>query len=151
MRFNIQAMHAARRCLGTAQYSASSSSPSTHELRLAKKLLASLHAALSNDGLLNEGVVKEAGVSFHDVRLSNDGSKASVLYSSWRDDPSVAERALLEHTSRLKQVASRALKSRRMPYLEFVSAQDDAVAAKREAREEIFRRLDEVRRDRGGE
>ena len=154
----ISTLHAVRRCLQRLQrlerferferferspYSTASGGKDASRRR---KLLSALHAAVTNDGVLHDGIVKEAGISFQDVRLSKDGSKAFVLWSSWRDDgdPSVAARALVEHTSRLKQVVSRALKSRRTPYLEFVSALDEGLAAKREGVDELLRRLDAV-------
>lgn len=101
-----------------------------------------LLAALSNDGILSDALVKDAGISFVDVRVTKDGSKAFVLWTSWKDDVSGAQGILAANTSRLKQVASRAMKGRRTPYLEFVSAQDDAVHSRRLERDELVQRLD---------
>jgi ribosome-binding factor A len=114
------------------------------EKRNSRNVMNALLAALSNDGILSESIVKDAGISFVDVRLSKDGSRAFVLWSSWKDDVAGAHRILAENTSRLKRVAARAIKGKRTPFLEFISDRDDEVSSRRLERDELVRRLDEL-------
>ena len=112
--------------------------------RNSRNVMNALLAALSNDGILSERIVKDAGISFVDVRLSKYGSRAFVLWSSWKEDVAGAHGILAENTSRLKRVAARAMRGKRIPFLEFVSDRDDEVSARRLERDELVRRLDEL-------
>ena len=131
---------ASRRCASTSDNSHWGATPG----RNSRNVMNALLAALSNDGILSERIVKDAGISFVDVRLSKDGSRAFVLWSSWKEDVAGAHGILAENTSRLKRVAARAMRGKRIPFLEFVSDRDDEVSARRLERDELVRRLDEL-------
>ena len=119
------------------------------ERKHSRNVMNALLAALSNDGILSESIVKDAGYSFVDVQLSKDGSRAFVLWSSWKDDVTGAHRVLAENTSRLKRVAARAMKGKRTPFLEFVSDREDEVSSRRLDRDELVRRLDALAAEQG--
>jgi ribosome-binding factor A len=110
------------------------------------RVIKAIRAVLENNDALFECLVKDAGISIRDIRMSPDNSKAYILWDTYKeDDVDGAERVLKEHMPELKRLVSKKLAAKRVPYLEFIGHHQDSVQQSKSEYERLQRALDRIK------
>jgi len=101
---------------------------------------------LERDGVLAQAIVKDAGISVRDVRMSQDNSKAFILWDTYIENVQGAGQILRENTGKIKHLVSRQLNCKRVPFLEFIGYHDVSVQQSEQEYILLMKKLDEIQK-----
>jgi len=94
--------------------------------------------------VLTEAIVKDAGISLRDVHMSQDNSKAFILWDTYRENVHGAEQTLKENTGKIKHLFSKQLNWKRAPFLEFIGYNDGSVQRSEQDYISLIKKLDDI-------
>lgn len=110
----------------------------------ASKVMRALRDVLERDGLLSQSIIKDAGISVRDVRMTPDNSKAFILWDTYKENVGASEALLRENTGKIKHLVSKQLRSKRAPFLEFVGYHERSVQESEQKHTLLMEKLNEI-------
>lgn len=96
--------------------------------------------------MLAQAIVKDAGISVRDVRMSKDNSKAFVLWDTYRENVEESGLILRKNTGKIKHLLSKQLNCKRVPFLKFIGYHDVSVQQSEQKYILLRKKLEEIQK-----